>query len=98
MTYSDYLKSKNEQKFSQAPIISAEIKEEKRQEVETEKFEYVMAHPDRTGGLLSNNGKYILDDIELQMESGILTVTETQKKKLVSQGFIFLYRKEKEVE
>lgn len=98
MTYSDYMKSKNEHQFTQAPIINAEIKQEKRNEVLAEEFEYVVAHPDRQMGIFSNNGTYNLNGVDLQMTDGILKVNEKQKVQLESQGFIFLYRKEKEIE
>lgn len=94
LSYSDYMKLKNEGRMKNPPKINAEIKEEKRNEVSAEKSEYVMAHPDRHDSFLRGTGKYLLDGEELQITNGILVVTEKQKTKLVEQGFIFLYKKE----
>ena len=99
LTHSDYTRLKNEGKYNQPPIINAEIIEEKRIEVLAESnFECVMAHPDRTGGIMDNNGTYNLNGVDLKMESGVLKVSDSQRVQLESQGFIFMYRKEKEVE
>lgn len=88
------MKLKNEGRLKNPPKINAEIKEEKRIEVLAEKSDCVMAHPDRHDNFLRGTGKYLLDGEELQITNGILTVTEKQKTKLESQGFIFLYKKE----
>jgi len=99
LTHSDYLKLKNEGRLKNPPIINAEIIEEKRIEVLAESnFECVMAHPDRQGGIFSNNGTYNLNGVDLQMTDGILKVSDDQRIQLESQGFIFMYRREKELD
>lgn len=99
LTHSDYLKLKNEGRLKNPPTINAEIIEEKRAEVLAESnFECVMAHPDRQRGMFSNNGTYNLNGEKLEMENGIVKVSDEQRIQLESQGFIFLYRKEKGVD